>query len=76
MHLQVRMVIACKLHACNAAAWLVVEAAWVRRTPEGRAYGIAEDLLLYFSVSILPAIIVGWWVELRARKQFLDQQHS
>ena len=72
---QLRMVIATKLHACNALVWLVVEAAWVRRTAEGRPYGIAEDLLLYYGLGILPAVIAGWLFECRTRHRFL-QRHQ
>ena len=69
------MVIAWKLHACNAVAWLLVEACWVRRDENGQPYGIAADLATYFGLAILPAIIISWIMEERARRRFMQEHH-
>ena len=56
-------------------AWLVVEACWVRRDSEGKAYGYLEDLLTYYAVGILPALLAGTILEALMRKHFIAK-HS
>ena len=65
---------ALKLHACSAAAWMVVELAWVQRGPDG-PFGYYADLFSFYSLGILPAVLTTYLLEARARKAFLDQHH-
>ena len=73
--IQIRLEIAWKLQVCNAVAWLVVEACWVRRNFEGKAYGYVEDLITYYAIGIPPALLAGTLWEALMRKYYIAK-HS
>lgn len=71
--LQMPMAIGFNIQICDALSWLVVLAAWARKTPEGQPYGILTDLAVYWGLAVLPAAVVGFLLERQARHRFMTQ---
>ncbi|KAK9793165.1 hypothetical protein WJX73_000795 [Symbiochloris irregularis] len=73
---QMRMDIGFNIQICDALSWLVVLVAWVRKTPDGRPYGILMDLAVYWGLAVAPAAFAGWLLEVQARNSFLARHRN